>query len=105
MPVIAGLEPAGREIGLLMAPSAASAVRRHTLIGQPKSFRRGAALPEHIYRDAAARKPIAADAQPTRLGHRDEPPADGHGAVLVERPVVTEGAEIELQRLGLDQPI
>ena len=48
--------------------SAAPAIGRHALVGQPQALRRRAGLPEHVDRDAAARIPVAADAQPARLG-------------------------------------
>src|SRR3546814_10021049 len=79
------------------------AIRRHPLVGQPESLRRRGRLPEHVDRHAAARVPVAADAQPLRRQLRDEPAADGEGAVLVEGAVVAEGAEVELQRLRSEE--
>ena len=58
-----------------------------------------AGLPEHIDGHAAARVPVAADAQIVRLEKASEPLADRHRAVLVEGAVVAEGGEVELERL------
>ena len=80
------------------------AVGRHALVGQPHASGRRAGLPEHVDRHAAARIPVAADAQVVRLQQRRQPLADRHRAVLVERAVVAERGEVQLQRLGFDQP-
>jgi hypothetical protein len=69
--------------------SAAAAIGRDALVGQPQAFRRRAALPEHVDRNAAARVPVAADPQPAGASSR-RAAADGHRAVLVERAVVAE---------------
>ncbi len=50
--------------------SAAAAIGRHALVGQPQALGRRAGLPEDVDRDAAARVPIAADAQPARRQQR-----------------------------------
>jgi hypothetical protein len=60
-------------------------------------------LPEHVDRHAAARIPVAADAQPARRDLLGQPLADHQRAFLVEGAVVAETAEEELQRLALDQ--
>jgi MFS family permease len=82
--------------------SAASAIGRDALVGHPDTFRQSARLPEHVDWHAAARIPVAANAQPFRLEPRDQLFADGHGAVLVEGAVIAETVEIELERLRLD---
>jgi hypothetical protein len=58
---------------------AAPAIGRNALLGQPQALGRGAALPEHVDRDAAARVPVAANAQPLRihLGEQALANADG----------------------------
>lgn len=43
------------------------AISRDALIGNPDALRQPAGLEEHVDRDAAARIPVAADAQPFRL--------------------------------------
>ena len=48
--------------------------------------------------------PVAADPEPARLEQPREVLADPHRAVLVERAVIAEAREIELQRLQLDDP-
>jgi hypothetical protein len=60
-------------------------------------------LPEYVDRHAAARIPVAADAQPFRLEQRHQFLADGDGAVLVEGAVVAEAVQIKLERLRLDK--
>ena len=50
--------------------SAAPAIRRDALVGHPDALRQLARLPEHVDRNAAARIPVAADAQPLRLEQR-----------------------------------
>ncbi len=80
--------------------SAAAAVGGDALVGQPHAAGKRARLPEHVDRHAAARVPVAADAQELRLQQSDEALADGQRAVLVEGTVVAERAEVELQRLG-----
>src|SRR6478672_4912999 len=61
-------------------------------------------MPEHVDGHAAARKPIAADAQIGRLDQIDDALADGDRRVLVEGPVIAEAREIELERLRFDEP-
>ena len=72
--------------------SAAAAIGRDALVGQPQAFGRRAGLPEHVDRNAAARIPIAADAQPGGLDQLDDALADGDRAVLVEGAVIAEAA-------------
>jgi hypothetical protein len=86
-------------------PSPPPAIGRHALIRQPHAFDRRARLPEDVDGDAAARIPIAADAQPFRLQQLGQALADGDGAVLVEGAVVAERRQVHLQALGLDQPV
>ncbi len=78
--------------------------RAHALVRQPEAGRRRARLPEDVDRDAAARIPIAADAQPARRHRRHEILGDAKRAILVESAVIAIAAEIELQRLRFDQP-
>src|SRR5438874_13018207 len=59
-------------------------------------------LVEHVDRDAAARVPIAGDAQPARRRRRDQPARDLQCAVLVEGGVVAEGTEEQLQGLAFE---
>ena len=94
-------------LGLCLAPRprlAAPAIGRDALVGQPDALGQAAGLPEHVDRHAAARIPVAADAQVFRLEQRIEPLADPHRAVLVKGALVAEAGEIELERLRLDQP-
>src|SRR3546814_7422298 len=62
--------------------SASSAIGRDALVGEPQALGRRAGLPEDVDRDAAARIPIAADAQPFRLHFVGEEAADADGAIL-----------------------
>src|SRR5260221_13696709 len=89
----------------LATVSPPSAIGRDALVGEPQSFRRRGGLVEDVDGDAAARIPVTADAQPQGLDRLDHTAGDGEGAVLVERAVIAECAEIELQRLALDQPL
>src|SRR5207248_10971603 len=83
-------------------PSTASAVRRDARIGKPQPGGRLAGLVKYVDRDAAARVPIAADPQPYRGQALDQLARDRQGAVLVKGAVVAKRAEIELQRLALE---
>src|SRR3954462_12056477 len=69
---------------------APSAIGRDTLLRPPQALRHVAGLPEHVDRDAAARIPVAADAEPFRLDLSGDALADGHRAILVEGAVVAE---------------
>jgi uncharacterized tellurite resistance protein B-like protein len=82
----------------------ASAIGRNTRIRQPHGLRRLAGLPEHVDRHAAARIPIAADAQIPRLEQLRQALADRDGAILVEGAVIAEAVEEELERFRLDEP-
>src|SRR6185312_6463390 len=82
-----------------------STIGRHALIGHPQPVGHRAGLVEDIDRHAAARIPIAADAQPGGCDLPDQPLGDGEGAVLVEIAVIAKSAEEELKRLALDQPL
>src|SRR6476469_5686753 len=98
------IEPAPR-IAMRLPPLiwlAPPAVGLHSLIGKPQAFRRSTALPKDVDRHAAARVPIAADAEPSRLhlGHEALPDADRN--ILVEAAMVAELAEEQLQALALD---
>src|SRR5262249_3256303 len=64
---------------LIPNPSAAPAIGRHALVGQPDVAGQAAGLPEDVDRHAAAREEIAADAEVARLEQRDEALADRHG--------------------------
>ena len=88
-----------------VALSSPPAVGRDALIGNPHALRQLAGLPEHVDRDAAARIPVAADAQPFRLDLGRDALADRDRAVLVERAVIAEAGEIKLQRFGFQQPL
>ena len=50
-------------------PLSSAAIGRDAGIGQPQALGRLAGLPEHVDRHAAARIPVAADAQPARRQH------------------------------------
>ena len=85
--------------------SAAPAIGRDALVGHPDAFRRLARLPEHVDRDAAARIPVAADAQPVRLEQRRRAACRSPTVQSSwKAPWLRKLAEIELQRLRLDQP-
>src|SRR6185437_8636269 len=64
--------------------SSPPAIGCHALIGQPQALGWRAGLIEHVDRHAAARIPVAADAQPVGCDRLDHAPRDGQGAVLVE---------------------
>ena len=52
--------------GVRLIARLAAAIGRDALVGQPQALGRRAGLPEHVDRHAAARIPVAADAQPAR---------------------------------------
>ena len=54
----------------------ASAIRGNALVRQPEAGRRRFRLPENIDRNAAARIPVTADAEPSRLEEGGQPLAD-----------------------------
>src|SRR6266581_3557981 len=83
-----------REAAGAQCRSDSTIMRCDALIRYPESRRQLAPLPEHIDRHAAARIPVAADAQPLRLDRRDELLGDRDRAVLVEGAVVAEAREI-----------
>src|SRR5690348_973017 len=85
--------------------SSSSAIAGDVLVREPEARGRLSRLPEHVDRDAAARIPIAADAQPMRLHFRDQPFGDADRAILVKAGVVAEGGQEQLQRLGFDDRI
>src|SRR3954447_13506686 len=85
--------------------SAPAAIGRDALLGHPQSLRRAARLPEHVDWNAAARIPIAPDAQELRLDLARDALADHHGAVLVEGAVIAEAGDVELERLRFQQPL
>src|SRR6478752_9963602 len=89
-------------VRLQLAPAA---IRRDALLGHPQSLRCAAGLPEHVDRDAAARIPVAADAQELRLDLARDALADHDGAILVECAVIAEARDVELERLRLQQPL
>src|SRR3546814_2348931 len=78
------------------------AIGGDTLVGQPQAPGRGAGLPEDVDRNAAARIPIAADAQPFRPHLVEQAPADADGAILVEPRVTPKAGEEQLEALRFD---
>src|SRR5690606_17235070 len=94
--------PSSRTLAGLATRSAAAAIGRDTLIGQPQPLRRRAALPEDIDRNASARVPVAANPQPARPHFLEQALADADGDVLVEAAVITERGEEQLEALALD---
>src|SRR5215469_11785103 len=91
-------------IAALMPPrSPPPAIGRDTLIREPHAAGRRARLIEDFDRHAAARIPVAADADPLRLQRLDEAARDGERAILVKSSVIAEGAEVKLQRLAFDK--
>src|SRR5436190_23404581 len=85
-----------------IATLSAATIWLYALVGQPQARRRGTALPEDVDGHAAARIPIAADAQPPRLHLLCQALADADGDVLVETLMVAVGAEEQLQTLRFD---
>src|SRR6201998_4227490 len=85
--------------------SAPSAIGRDALVGDPHPLWQLAGLPEHVDRNAAARLPVAADAQPFRFYFRRYPLADRDRAILVKRAVIAEARDIEFQRFRFQQPL
>src|SRR3981189_2474927 len=67
-----------------------SAIGRDALVGNPHALWQSSGLPEHVDRNAAARIPVAADAQKFRLDLGCDPFADHDRAVLVKRPMMCE---------------
>src|SRR5690606_23238531 len=63
--------------------SAAAAIGRHVLAWKPQTRRRLARLPEDVDRNAAARIPVAADAEPQWLQLGIEALGDADRAILV----------------------
>ena len=96
-----GDRPAGEDSSRSPTPPA---IGRDALVRQPQPVRHRAELPEHVDGDAAARKPIAADAQIRRFDQIGDALADGDRRVFVERPEIAEAREIELQRFRFEQP-
>src|SRR4051794_7149847 len=90
-------EPAPR-----MTTLSAATVWRDALVGQPQALGRLARLPEDVDRNAAARIPVAADAQPLRLHFLNQALAYADRHVLVEACMVAERAEEQLEALALD---
>jgi hypothetical protein len=84
--------------------SAPAAIGGHTLVRKPHAGRALSGLPEDVDGDAAARIPVPADAQEMRFDEVRYALADGNRAVLMERAVIAERCEIELERLRLDEP-
>src|SRR3954471_23285740 len=84
---------------------AASTIRGHPLVGNPDAVRHRPGLVEHVDRDAAARIPVAADAQPSGLQLVLKAFGDADGAGFVESAVIAERGQVQLQRLALDQPV
>jgi predicted MFS family arabinose efflux permease len=82
----------------------AAAIGCYALIRNPHALRQFAGLPEHVDGNAAARKPVGADAQPFRFDLGGQAFADRHRAVLVKRAVIAEACDIKLQRLRFQQP-
>src|SRR6266705_4971979 len=80
------------------------AIGRDALIGDPHALWQSAGLPEHVDRNAAARIPVAADAQPFWLDLVGDPLADHHRAVLMERAVIAKARDIEFERFGFQKP-
>ena len=80
-------------------PSSPPAIGRHALIRQPQPLGRCAGLVEHVDRHAAARIPIAADAQPAGRERGDEILGDAERASLVEGAMVSKRGEIKLESL------
>src|ERR1700688_3280947 len=76
--------------------SSPSAIGRDALVGNPHVVRQFAGLPEHVDRDAAARIPVAADAQPFWLDFTRDPLADHHRAVLMEGAVIAKARDKKL---------
>src|SRR6266581_8360570 len=85
--------------------SSPPAIGRDALIGNPDALRQSAGLPEHVDRNAAARIPVAADAQPFRFDFGCDSLADRDRAVLVKRAMIAETGDIELQGFRLQQPL
>src|SRR5215472_4368386 len=80
----------------LMAPrSPPPAIGRDPLVGEPHAAGRRARLVEDIDRHAAARIPVAADAEPLRLQRLDEAARDGERAILVKGALIAEGAKVK----------
>src|SRR6202035_3654523 len=95
----------GRPLDRSLPASPPAAIGRDALVGYPHSLRQSAGLPEHVDRNAAARVPVAADAEPFRLDFGRYPLSDRNRAVLVERTMIAEARDIEFQGFRLQQPL
>lgn len=84
---------------------ATASVRRTALVRNPDTRRRVAGGEKDVDWDTAAWVPVAADAEPFGIKLFDEALRNGDGAGLVEVAVVPKAGEVELQRLGLDEPL
>src|SRR5581483_3768449 len=84
--------------------SAAAAIGRDALVGNPHALRRRAPLPEHVDRNPAAWIPVAADPEPGGLDQLDNALGDADGRILMEGAGVAEAREIKLERLRFEQP-
>src|SRR5207237_4067373 len=82
--------------------SAPSPIGGDALVRDPEAGRRRAGLPEDVDRNAAARIPVAADAQPSGLHLLRQPLADADGDILVEAAMIAEPPQEQLPRLGFD---
>ena len=81
---------------MVMSKLTSASIRRDALIGDPDGFGWFAGLIEHVDGNAAARIPVAADAQPLGVDEISDAPRNGDGAIFVEGSVVAEGTEEKL---------
>src|SRR5882757_4636658 len=71
-----------------------SAIGRDALVGNPHALWQSSGLPEHVDRNAAARIPVAADAQKFRLDLVGDPLADRDRAIFMECAVIAEARDV-----------
>src|SRR5262249_37449917 len=93
------------EPSLHAARLTAPTVRRNALIGEPYVLGQLALSEEHIDGYAAARIPIAANAEPMGSQNLNEPFADCDRAIFMESAVIAEGSEIEFERFRFHEQI
>src|SRR5438132_13594427 len=79
------------------------AVRGDARFGQPDAVWQFAGLPEHIDGNAAARVPVAGNAEEFWLDRPDDALADCKRAILVKRGMIAEARQKQFQRFGFDQ--
>jgi len=75
----------------------------HALVRDPGISWQPPSLPEHIDRHSTARMKVAADSQPAWFEMSEHALADSHRAILMERRMIAEAVEKQLQGFRFDE--